>query len=515
MVLERHALVGFDAPDEFALALVGEVKPVVAGGGDVDGPDGLAAGLPVAHLVGGFPLAEFLHPADFLFRGVFHVGKFEEETGGDVRVHAEGLVDAGCGLQFERDHGGGVIGWGGRQLEFGPRAAGGPGDGEEFSARDDAGGGDGGLEAGEHQAAMRGPVEDDEVEGVAGGGDVAPRLGVVPRRGAGGIDDLRVAFEPFAGLEEIFRRLRGDTARAVGADVEQVGAAATDGGDEPVEDLFLVLPVLVIPRVGPGIVGGVAGFPEAGEVARGDFHVALAQVVAEAVADAAAEEGAGLGLADEGGEFFGVLLGHVAGGVEPHVVQRAVVRADFLHLRVAFFAEVLIERSRRAVGVLRGAVVAAGGGPVLVVRIVETEAEAGLAGGDGEFLQRVAGERRGVDDVERMGGLEHGEAVVVLRGDDDPLHAGGFRDADDLAGVKGGRVEVLRLREVVGLGDFHLPFDPFADAVKRLPLPLAAEVGVDAPVDEHAVVAVAEEGDAVGGFAAGQDRGGAPHLVHR
>lgn len=43
----------------------------------------------------------------------------------------------------------------------------------------------------------------------------------------------------------------------------------------------------------------------------------------------------------------------------------------------------------------------------------------------------------------------------------------------------------------------------FADAVERLPAPLAAEMRVDAPVDQHAVVAVAEERDALGGFEVG------------
>ena len=297
----------------------------------------------------------------------------------------------------------------------------------------------------------------------------------------------------------------GHAALAVRADVEQVGAAAADGGNEAVEHLFRVLPVLVVPGVGPGIVGGIAGFPEAIDVARRHFHVALAGIVAHAVADAAAEQGVGLGLADEVGEFDDEFLGHVAGGVEPDETQRAVLGADFLHLRVTFFAEVLFEGRGFAVGVFAGAAAAAGGGPVLVVRVVESEAEARFTAGGGEFLHRIAFEGRGIHDVEGVGGFEHGESFVMLRGDDDVFHPGGFGDAGDLLGVEFGGIEFAGEGHVFGIRDFHLALDPLADAVKRLVLPLAAEVGKQAPVDEHAVVAIAENGDAVGFFVAGFD----------
>ena len=329
-------------------------------------------------------------------------------------MQADGLVYLGGAVQLDRDHGCGAIGRSGRELEFGPRTDFFQGDGKQFSAGDKAGGGDFGLKSGEHEAAVFRPIEDDEVERVAARRDIAPRLGVVPRRGTGGVDDLRVALEPLAGLEEILGRLRRNAAGAIGADVEQVGAAATDRRNETVKDLFSVLPILIIPRVGPRIVGGIAGLPQTLHAAGRNFHVALAEVVTEAVTDATAKQRAGLCLADERSEFFRVLFGHIVGGVEPHVVQRAIVRADFLHLRVTFFAEVLVERGGRAVGVLPGAVVSSGGGPVLVVRVIETETEAGLAGRFCEFLHGIAGKRRGVDDIERVGGFEHREAVVVL-----------------------------------------------------------------------------------------------------
>ena len=87
---------------------------------------------------------------------------------------------------------------------------------------------------------------------------------------------------------------------------------------------------------------------------------------------------------------------------------------------------------------------AAGCGPVLSLRVVEAELDALLAALVGEFLERVALEGRGGDDVEGVGlGVEHGEAVVVLGGDDDVLHAGGFGQRDDVVRAEAGGVELL------------------------------------------------------------------------
>ena len=86
---------------------------------------------------------------------------------------------------------------------------------------------------------------------------------------------------------------------------------------------------------------------------------------------------------------------------------------------------------------------AAGGGPVLRLRVVEAELDALLAALFGEFFEGIALEGRGVDDVEGIGlGVEHGEAVVVFGGDDDVLHAGGLGERDDVVGVEAGGIEL-------------------------------------------------------------------------
>ena len=110
----------------------------------------------------------------------------------------------------------------------------------------------------------------------------------------------------------------------------------------------------------------------------------------------------------------------------------------------------------------------------------------------GEFLQRVAMEGRGGDDVERVRlGIEHGEAVVVLGGDDDVLHAGGLGQRDDVVRGEAGGVELRCERLVIRDGDGAVVHDPLADAGDLLAVPRAGGHGVESPVDEHAETRVA------------------------
>ena len=107
-------------------------------------------------------------------------------------------------------------------------------------------------------------------------------------------------------------------------------------------------------------------------------------------------------------------------------------------------------------------------------------------------MEGIAFERRGGDDVEGIClGVEHGEAVVVLGGDDDVLHAGGFGEGDDVVGAEGGWIELGSEGFVVGYGDGGGVHDPFTDAGDLLAVPRAGGDGVEAPVDEHAEAGLA------------------------
>ena len=186
----------------------------------------------------------------------------------------------------------------------------------------------------------------------------------------------------------------------------------------------------------------------------------------------------------------------VGGGVEPDDGgEVAVVGEELFELGDGLGVEVGVEVAVLCgVPVVGGGVVvagleggAAGSGPVLVLRVVEAELDALLAALFGEFVEGVAFEGSGGDDVEGVGlGVEHGEAVVVLGGDDDVLHAGGFGEGDDVVGAEAGGVELWGEGFVVGDGDGGVVHDPLADAGDLLAVPGAGGDGVEAPVDEHA-----------------------------
>ena len=103
-----------------------------------------------------------------------------------------------------------------------------------------------------------------------------------------------------------------------------------------------------------------------------------------------------------------------------------------------------------------------------------------------------------------MGRLEHGEPLVVLRGDNDPFHPRVPGQPGDPPGVELGGVELLGKGHVFDLGNLHLPLDPLADPVEGPIVPLAAEMGKQPPVDEHAVLPVAKERGPIGLFEAGR-----------
>ena len=116
-----------------------------------------------------------------------------------------------------------------------------------------------------------------------------------------------------------------------------------------------------------------------------------------------------------------------------------------------------------------------------------------LRAGVGQLLQHVALERRRVDDVVRADlRLEHREPVVVLGGDDDVLHARVLRELDPRVGVELDRVELRGELLVLLHRDLRAVHDPLAEAERALPLPLAGGNRVEAPVDEEAVLGLAE-----------------------
>ncbi len=91
--------------------------------------------------------------------------------------------------------------------------------------------------------------------------------------------------------------------------------------------------------------------------------------------------------------------------------------------------------------------------------------------------------------------MEEGEALVVLAGDHQVVHAGVAGHLDDGVGVEGRRVEPLG-QFLIGLDrDLVVRHDPFADVVHALALPFPGQQAVQAPVDKQAEAGIVKAFD--------------------
>ncbi len=103
----------------------------------------------------------------------------------------------------------------------------------------------------------------------------------------------------------------------------------------------------------------------------------------------------------------------------------------------------------------------------------------------------------GRDDVEGIGlGVEHGEAVMMLGGDDDVFHPGRLGEGDDVMRIERRGVELRGESLVVLHRNGGVVHDPFANARDLLAVPGAGRDGVKTPVDEHAEACISPPGHA-------------------
>ena len=192
---------------------------------------------------------------------------------------------------------------------------------------------------------------------------------------------------------------------------------------------------------------------------------------------------------------------HFSGGVEPDDYgEIGVVGEELFHLGNGFGMEVGVEVAILGFVPVAGLGVvvvaedggATGGGPVLRLRVVEAKFDALLFALDGELAEGIAFEGGSGDDVEGISfRVEHGEAVVMLGGDDDVLHPGRFGESDDIVRAEGGGIESGGEGFVVGDRDRGVVHDPLADAGDLVAVPGPGGDGVEAPMDEHAEAGLA------------------------
>jgi len=97
---------------------------------------------------------------------------------------------------------------------------------------------------------------------------------------------------------------------------------------------------------------------------------------------------------------------------------------------------------------------AAGGRPVLVLRVIEAELDALLLTLLREFAKRIAMKGRSGRNIEAIClRIEHGEAIVMFGCDDDVLHARRLRERDDIVRIECAGIEAAGKCLVVGNRD--------------------------------------------------------------
>ncbi len=305
------------------------------------------------------------------------------------------------------------------------------------------------------------------------------------RASGGAVDGLPVDGHPAAdGAQPLGAGPRDHPLRG-GAHVEQVVHALAGQVDQQQDQRVRRFPVVVGALVAPRVIEGGRRLVVGADAPRRDLVVAQAAVVAHVVADAARDQAVGLQLVHEVAQLDRVLAADGVGGVEPDQADGPVLGQQLAELRLdlafqvgcevlAAFVEVpVVARPVRVV-------------PVLVLRVVEAELDARFRACLRQLGQRVAAERRGVDDVVRAARrAEDGEPVVVLGGDDQVAHPRLHRQLHPRARVEAHGVETLGERRVRLPRDAPAEHDPLADARHLLALPHACRDGVQAPVDEH------------------------------
>ncbi len=137
----------------------------------------------------------------------------------------------------------------------------------------------------------------------------------------GAVDALAIEAQKIANGQQALGALLGYAAQVVRPDVEQVVAPAADHAHQVAQQLLRGLPVGIKAAVAPGVVdgGGHLKGPIVGQ--QRDEVVAGGHVVAQAVANAAADQARWLMLLHQVAQAPGLFRRHAHGRVKPDEPQ--------------------------------------------------------------------------------------------------------------------------------------------------------------------------------------------------
>ena len=283
------------------------------------------------------------------------------------------------------------------------------------------------------------------------------------------------------------------------------------------QDLFRGFPIVVVPSVGPRVVGRINAFPHTFNASQGNFHVAKGLVIAKVVSGSTGHQRVGLVLANDFHQLLNVLFWHLSGSVKPNQFNLAVLRSDLFNLREALVDKVIVERGFVSFGVNFWATISAREGPVLIVRVVESESQPSFTAGRRKVFHGVFLPWSGVHNIEAVSfGVVHCKTVMVFCSNDDVFHPRVFGGLDNRLGVEFLWVELVCQLFVFFDGNASHPriHDPFANSVVGPVVDFVCQLRVEAPVDEHGVVAFVEKLTALSIFRSQLDDAFAPKLIH-
>ena len=297
-------------------------------------------------------------------------------------------------------------------------------------------------------------------------------------------------------------RFRGECAVRHRSHIHQVIGIVFGEGDQRVDDLFRLEPIVVIKLESPGAVEGAGGFHH--QIHFPVPHPVIAQPdeVLAAVTDPAVDETLRLKFFDQIPQFPAVFCLLCDGCIEPELPDRTVVRQQFCDLRNDFVAEEDLKIFLIGMGKVPvvppthtshiffmgiAGIAAVFFVPVQILGVVDPQFDAVFFAGVLQFFQRVAPELRMLHNaVIRVRRVIHAEAVVVLGCEHDILDPGGSSFAHPFICIKLFRVEGGGDLCVFFVGDPEVGLCPFPDFRHHFPLVASAQNGISSPMNEHA-----------------------------
>ena len=316
------------------------------------------------------------------------------------------------------------------------------------------------------------------------------------------MDGIFFIFDPAGDLLKDVIRFRGECAVRHRSHIHQVIGIVFGEGDQCVDDLFRLEPVVVIKLESPGAVEGTGGFDHQIHFSVPHPVVTQPDEVLAAVSDPAVDETLWLKAFDQIPQFPAVFCLLCDGCIEPELPDRAVVRQQFCDLRNDFVAEEDLKIFLVGMGKIPvvppahtshiffmgiAGIAAVFFVPVQILGVVDPQFDAVFFAGVLQFFQRVAPELRMLHNaVIRVRRVIHAEAVVVLGCEHDILDPGSGSLAHPFVRIKLFRVEGGGDLCVFLIGDPEVGLRPFPDLRHYFAFIASSQNGVCAPVDEHA-----------------------------